>query len=70
MKLWSLSLSDKSLFRILITLVIVLSISTGMYAEKLRQQQLLYDRVEDMFVRVRSELGRNETQRLIDQSYE
>lgn len=63
-------ISDKTLFRILIALVIVLSLTTGLYAEELRQQKQLYGRVEDMFVRVRSELGRNETQRLIDQSYD
>lgn len=70
MKLWSFSLSEKTISRILIALVIVLSITTGLYAEKLRQLQQQYDKVEDMFVRVRSELGRYETQRLIDQSYE
>lgn len=69
-QLWSLPLSDKTVFRILVFVVLILSITTGLYAEKLRQQQKLYDRVEDMFVRVRGELGREETQRLIDQSYE
>ncbi|NCS98012.1 MAG: hypothetical protein GW762_05465 [Candidatus Pacebacteria bacterium] len=66
----SLEISDKSIIRILIILVIVLSISSGMLAEELRQQQKLYDKVEDMFVRVRTQLGRDQTQRLIDQSYE
>lgn len=66
----SLEISDKTIIRLLIILVIVLSISSGMLAEELRQQQKLYDKVEDMFVRVRTQLGRDQTQRLIDQSYE
>ncbi|MCA9369186.1 MAG: hypothetical protein H6773_01490 [Pseudomonadales bacterium] len=66
----SLEISDKTIIRILLALVITLAILSGLLAEELRQQKQLYSKVEDMFVRVRAELGRNETQRLIDQSYE
>lgn len=66
----SLNLSDKTITRLLLALVIVLSLVSGMLGEELRQKTLQYNRLEDMFVRVRSQLGRTEMQRLIDQSYE
>lgn len=70
MKEITTEISDTWLFRILLLLVIVLALVAGLYAEELRQQKQLYGKVEDMFVRVRGELGRYETQRLIDQSYD
>ena len=63
-------LSDTAIFRFLLVLVIVLALASGLFAEELRQEQKLYDRIEDKYVRVRDQLGRPETQRLIDESYQ
>lgn len=40
----------------------------GYYHAILKQEQKKYARIEDFYVRVRSQLGREETQRLIDLS--
>lgn len=60
--------SSKVLIRVLLFICIVLSLLAGYYHASLTTQQKKYARLEDMFVRVRNELGREETQRLIDQS--
>lgn len=61
-------ISNKLLIRILLVACIVLSLLAGYYQASLGTQVKKYNRLEDMFVRVRTELGRDETQRLIDQS--
>ncbi len=62
-------LSDKNLIRILVLITIILSFATGYFQIKYEAEQLKYLRLEDKFVRVRGQLGREETQRLIDDSY-
>lgn len=62
-------LSDKNLIRLLLTLVVILAIVAGYFQVKYEGEQLKYLRLEDKFVRVRGQLGREETQRLIDDSY-
>ncbi len=63
-------LSQKNTTRFLLALCIVLSLLAGYYHGSLETQQKKYQRLEDMYVRVRGELGREETQRLIDVSRE
>ena len=65
----NLELSYKTLFRILMGCIIGLALASGLFAEELRQERKRYDRIEDKYVRVRDQLGRPETQRLLDQSY-
>lgn len=62
-------LSTTTKIRILIMLTVVLALVAGMYHEEAVQQEKRYNRLEDKYVRVRGELGVEETQRLIDQSY-
>jgi len=63
-------LSDKTIIRLLVIVVIVLAYIAGYYHAALGTERKKYFRLEDLYVRVRSELGRNETQRLIDFSRE
>jgi hypothetical protein len=63
-------LSEKNLIRLLVALVVGLSISAGYYQVKFEAENTKYLRLEDKYVRVRQQLGREETQRLIDISYE
>lgn len=62
-------LTEKNIIRVLIFLVLVLAIAAGYFQVKYDAEQLKYLRLEDKFVRVRGQLGREETQRLIDESY-
>lgn len=62
-------LPDQQLIRILVTIIIVLALAVSYYEVKYRGENLKYLRLEDKFVRVRTQLGRDETQRLIDESY-
>ena len=61
--------TSKSIAQILLILTIVLALIAGLYQELYRLENKKYDKLEDMYVRVRDQLGRVETQRLIDQSY-
>lgn len=61
--------SDKVVIAILLCLIIGLSFAAGWYHLQFTQERKKYLRLEDMFVRVRGELGREQTQQLIDQSY-
>lgn len=63
-------LSDKTIIRFLVIVVIVLTYIAGYYHAALDSERKKYFRLEDLYVRVRSELGRDETQRLIDISRE
>lgn len=62
-------ITEKTIIRILILLVVILAIAAGYFQVKHEAEQLKYLRLEDKFVRVRGQLGREETQRLIDESY-
>ena len=58
-----------TLSRALILIIFVLAILTGYYKAVIVSERKKYMRLEDRYVRVRSELGIDETQRLIDQSH-
>lgn len=60
----------KNFNRLLFIVVIALAFLAGYYQSALQIEKLKFARYEDMFVRVRGQLGREEMQRLIDQSYE
>jgi hypothetical protein len=60
--------SDTWIIRFLLILVIILAFMAGYYHAILTQEKRKYTRLEDLYVRVRGELGREETQRLIDLS--
>ena len=61
--------SYKTLTRILVIIIFVLSILVGYYQAIFKAEQKKYLRLEDKYVRVRNELGIDETQRLIDESH-
>lgn len=63
-------IDDKWIIRILLMLTIVLAITAGYYNAALVSEQKKYLKLEDMYVRVRTELGRDATQNLIDISRE
>lgn len=63
-------LSEKNLIRILLALVVILALAAGYYQAKYEGENKKYLRLEDKYVRVRQQLGVDETQRLIDLSYE
>lgn len=60
----------KNMIRVLVVAVVILAIVAGYYQTALKVERTRFERYEDMFVRVRSQLGRDEMQRLIDQSYQ
>jgi len=53
----------------MIVLVVILALAAGLFENAYSAQKKQYQSLEDKYVRVRSQLGREETQRLIDQSY-
>jgi hypothetical protein len=63
-------IADKWIIRFILFLVIILSLSSGYFNVLLKAESKKYLKLEDLYVRVRSELGREETQRLIDLSRE
>lgn len=63
-------IDDKWIIRFLLFSMIILSLMAGYYHAVLVSEQKKYLRLEDLYVRVRDELGREETQRLIDFSRE
>lgn len=70
MKLPNIALpSQKTITRLLFLSTIIFALLTGLYQELYRIEQNKYANLENMYVRVRSQLGRTETQRLIDESY-
>ncbi len=70
MKLPNIALpSQKTITRLLFLSTIIFALLTGLYQELYRVEQKKYANLENMYVRVRSQLGRTETQRLIDESY-
>lgn len=70
MKLPNIALpSQKTITRLLFLSTIIFALLTGLYQELYRIEQKKYANLENMYVRVRSQLGRTETQSLIDESY-
>lgn len=63
-------LPTRWVIRILVILVVALALLAGYYHSSYLTEQRKYQRLEDRYVRVRGMLGREETQRLIDLSYE
>ena len=61
-------IADVWIIRILLILVVLFALLAGYYHAALQAEQKKYFRLEDLYVRVRGELGREETQRLIDLS--
>ncbi|MBP9781302.1 hypothetical protein KBC89_01465 [Candidatus Woesebacteria bacterium] len=61
--------SQKTITRLLFLSTIIFALLTGLFQELYRVEQKKYANLENMYVRVRSQLGRTETQRLIDESY-
>ncbi len=61
--------NSKNILRILLLTTVIFALLMGLFQELYRQENKKYLKLEDMFVRVRTQLGREETQRLIDQSY-
>lgn len=60
--------SYKTLTRILVILVVVLSIAAGYFESMWIAEQKKYLKLEDKYVRVRSGLGTEEAQTIIDES--
>lgn len=54
--------------RLTVILLCLLAFSSGYFYVRMEAEQKKYARLEDMYVRIRSQLGREETQRLIDLS--
>ncbi len=63
-------IADKWIIRFLLVVTIVLAIAAGYYHAALQAEQKKYLKLEDLYVRVRTELGRDATQNLIDVSRE
>lgn len=63
-------ISQKNLIRILWLTIICLTLTAGYYQSSLSIEQKKYKKLEDMYVRVRAMIGREEMQRLIDLSKE
>lgn len=59
----------KTMFLFSLVLIIILSLLGGYYHAQLLAEQKKYLRLEDRYVRVREQLGRQATQDLIDASY-
>ncbi len=62
-------LTSQNIIRALVVLVVILSLAAGYYHSSYLAEIKKYNRLEDMYVRVRGVLGRNKTQQLIDFSY-
>ena len=63
-------ISEKNMVRLLLFWVVILALFAGYYQVKYEAEQKKYLRLEDKYVRVRQQLGIEETQRLIDLSHE
>ena len=61
--------SDKNVIRFLLALVIVLAVAAGYFQVLYKQERKRYLKLEDRYVRVRGQLGREKMQELIDKSY-
>ena len=65
-----LPISQLMLTRLLLLMVAVLAITAGVFQELYKAEQKKYARLEDKYVRVRDQLGRDVVQKIIDQSRE
>ncbi len=63
-------LASKQILRVAVVLVVVLALVAGYYQTTLGSERKKYLRLEDKYVRVRDQLGVEETQRLIDESHQ
>mgnify|MGYP007072815985 CR=1 FL=1 len=61
--------SYKTILTFCVILIGILALTTGFYHASLVAEQKKYLRLEDRYVRVREQLGREATQDLIDASY-
>lgn len=61
--------SQKTITRLLFLTTILFALLAGLYQELYRVERKKYANLENLYVRVRGQLGRTETQRLIDESY-
>jgi hypothetical protein len=61
--------SSRLVLKLAIVIIFVLALLSGYYQVQFSAERKRYLRLEDMFVRVRSQLGREATQDLIDASY-
>lgn len=60
----------KTLIRLLVAIIIILIFTASYFQSLLRLEKRKYNNLEDKYVRVRMMIGREEMQRLIDESYE
>lgn len=65
-----LPVKTKTLIRVLVLLIIIATYFAGYYHSLFTLERRKYNRLEDMYVRVRMMIGREEMQRLIDESYD
>lgn len=63
-------ISEAWMMRILLLIILLLAISSGYYHTKLTQLNKVHQRLDDKYVRVRSELGVEEVNRLLEASYD
>jgi hypothetical protein len=63
-------LSSSLVLVVALAVIVVLSLVAGYYHAKYLEEKKRYLRLEDMFVRVRSQIGREAMQDLIDASYQ
>ncbi len=62
--------ANQFVVRFLLVVLIILAILAGYYQVMLKQEHKRYLRLEDKYVRVRNQLGREKMQLLIDRSYD
>ena len=62
-------IKEKNVIRLLLVLVIILAIVSGYFQALYKQERKRYLRLEDKYVRVRGQLGREKMQELIDRSH-
>ena len=63
-------IDQKWLMRLMILIIVTLSITAGYYYQIYELEYKRYKRLEDIYVRVRTQLGVDATQNLIDKSYQ
>lgn len=66
----AIPIKTKNLIRFLVVLIIIAAFIAGYFHSLYTLEQTKYNKLEDKYVRVRMMVGREEMQRLIDESYE
>lgn len=61
--------TTKQLLRVAVALIVVLALLAGLFAELYRGERKRYLRLEDRYVRVRNQIGTDQMQQMIDDSY-